>query len=86
MHQGGINAIGMYAEFRVNEVTSYAETDDDSNGREIFKKSQKKESSIDFGNIFTTACDELKAKSGITHQNRGFTSNPDGRRLLASVR
>ena len=61
--------------FNVTEVLNYSGHDDDSQGREIFKKSQRKGSSNDFGNIFTTACDELKQKTGITHQNRGYTSN-----------
>lgn len=45
----------------------------DSQRREIFGKSQQKESSIDFGNIFRTACDELKQNRATHTKTRVMT-------------
>ncbi|MBQ6133234.1 MAG: hypothetical protein IJI65_03705 [Lachnospiraceae bacterium] len=58
--------------YRVNPIQMSDGSDLDSQGQTYFKQSRRKSGS-DFGNIFISACDELKTKTGITHQSRGYT-------------
>lgn len=58
---------------RVISAASLSDIRGDSQRREIFRKSQKKESSIDFGNIFKIACDELKQNQATHTKTRVMT-------------
>lgn len=58
--EGGIAIeLDQYA-MRVSSVFNLSDINGDSSHQGIFRKSRRKESSIDFGNIFKSACDELK--------------------------
>ena len=57
---------------RVTKIQMSDGSDLDSQGQPYFKQSRRKSGS-DFGNIFISACDELKTNTGITHQSRGYT-------------
>lgn len=69
--QGGIKET-MDEYYRVSPIQMSEGSDLDSQGQPYFKQSRRKSGS-DFGNIFISACDELKMKTGITHQSRGYT-------------
>lgn len=57
--------------FKVSAVAGFTGSEDSGQGN-LFWYSRRKESSNEFGNIFRTACDELKNEPGITHQTKGF--------------
>ena len=59
--------------FRINSVINVSGSSYDSPNQEIFQKSRRKESSIDFGNIFKTACDELKQNQATHTKARVMT-------------
>lgn len=59
--------------FKVSAVAEYSGSED-SNQRGYFQNPRRKESN-EFGSIFRIACDELKEKSGNTHQTRGYNPN-----------
>ena len=60
-------------------VSSIINTSSDISGstqhREMFKKSQQRESTVDFGSIFKTACDELKQNQAAHTKARVLTLN-----------
>lgn len=55
--------------FRVSEVFQSSDSDD-SRGQANFKQPLHRDSTSEFGSIFKTACDELRAGASNTHQNR----------------
>lgn len=61
--------------FKINSVISSSDFSNDSPNQKIFQKSQRKESGIDFGNIFRLACDELKQNQATHTKTRVMTLN-----------
>lgn len=57
--------------FKVSAVAEFSGSED-SGQSNLFWGKRRKESSDEFGCIFRLACDELKQKSGSTHQTEGF--------------
>ncbi len=68
-------AIDLDAYMRVISAVGSSEFRHDSQGMENFRKSRPKESANDFGNIFKTACDELKQNRATHTRTRVMTLN-----------
>ncbi len=68
-------AIGLDEYMRVISAVGSSEFKHDSQGMENFRKSRPKESANDFGNIFKTACDELKQNQATHTKARVMTLN-----------
>ena len=66
-------AIELDAYLRVISAVSSSDFKVDSQKAGDFRKSQQKESSIDFGNIFKIACDELKQNQATHTKTRVMT-------------
>ncbi len=68
-------AIAMDEYMRVISVIGSSGVGVGSRNKEIFGKSRPKESANDFGNIFKTACDELKQNQATHTKTRVLTLN-----------
>ncbi len=59
------------SDYKVSAILNYFDSDV-SDGNFKDQKSRRKKQSVEFGNIFRSACDELKEESGQTHTGLGY--------------